>query len=121
MVAVRFATRAPLPVPRVINVGDLTYVPDQRPMGCAIVLLFVAGATFGATAPQIIHEIFFIGPEVRWPPAGLDGLGRLAQVVGGVCGAYVGARAVLLWIMIFLAWVALYMLSGLVRYIALGP
>lgn len=50
----------------------------------------------------------------------IDALGRLAMVVGGVCGAYVGIRAVRLWVLLFLLWVVIYAVSGVSGWVFRG-
>jgi hypothetical protein len=77
-------------------------------------LFCAGGALAGVVEPVQIYNAFLATPDR------LDGVGRLAQIVGGVCGAYVGVRAVRLWILLFLAWVAFQALSYLVGYVTHG-
>ncbi|MGI4793782.1 MAG: hypothetical protein ACRYG8_06780, partial [Janthinobacterium lividum] len=60
----------------------------------------------GATLPSMIQDNLPTGTGFYAPP--LDGLGRLASVVGGVCGAYVGVRGSRLWVVLGLICAAVY-------------
>lgn len=116
--AARYAARIPSLVPRVINAGNFAYIPDQRAMGCMMTLFIVLGGMIGGFEPVAIYDFFFKDVKIGfWPPDTLDGLGRVAQVVGLVCGVYVGARAVRIWIILFLCWCALIALDYLFRFV----
>lgn len=121
LAAARFAAGVRFPVPRAAEVGGYVYLADQRPLGCMVVLFCVLGAGLGAYQPLVIYDMLFRDATADgWPADPLNGVGRLAQIVGGVCGAYVGVRAVRMWILLFLAWVAFQVLSHLVGYVAHG-
>ena len=98
--------------PRTFQSGDVTFVADQRPLGCMMILFFFMGAMVGGVMPQVIHEWVSLTEPAYLRTDHIDALGRLAMVVGGICGAYVGIRAVRLWVLLFLFWVAIYALSG---------
>lgn len=108
--------------PRTFVSGDMIVVADQRPLGCMMILFFFMGATIGGFMPQVIHEWMAYGEPAYlrpWPDR-IDALGRLAQIVGGVCGAYVGIRAVRIWLLLFLLWVAIYAVSGVSGWVFRG-
>ena len=50
----------------------------------------------------------------------LDGLGRLAQVIGVVCGGYAGLRGIMVWSRVFMAGGMLYLLFKVARYVLYG-
>ena len=106
VLAVRLARRTTFWEPRAVVVGDVTYLPDQRPMGFMILLCLLAGVAIGAMLPSMIQDRLPTGSGFYPPP--LDGLGRLASIVGGVCGAYVGVRGSWLWVVLGLACSGIY-------------
>lgn len=121
LAAAWFATRARVSVPRVVEMGRFSYVADQRAMGCMTILFLFMGGAIGAFEPTGIYRLIARDTAPgSWPPGTVDGLGRVAQIVGGLCGAYVGARVVRLWITIFLGWVALQILAYLFSYAVHG-
>jgi hypothetical protein len=80
----------------------------QQRVGCVIagfLLLFVvAGAGIGYAVPQFIAEsVAPVRINILDPRHGVDGLGRLAQVVGMLLGGWVGLRGGWLWLIVMLA------------------
>jgi hypothetical protein len=117
---VRVANRTPIWQPRTYQMGAVTYLPDQRPMGCMMILFLAIGAMVGVTLPMVISDIL-PAPILRvYPDQGLDALGRLAQIVGGLSGAYVGLRGSWLWCLLFLLGMGLYVLHAVVAYVLGG-
>jgi hypothetical protein len=106
VLAVQFARRTTFWEPRTVVVGGVTALPDQRPMGFMILLCLLAGVAIGAMLPSMIQDRLPTGSGFYPPP--LDGLGRLASIVGGVCGAYVGVRGSRLWVVLGLACGGIY-------------
>ncbi len=106
VVAVQFARRTTFWEPRAVVVGGVATLPDQRPMGFMILLCLLAGVAIGAMLPSMIQDRLPTGSGFYPPP--LDGLGRLASIVGGVCGAYVGVRGSWLWVVLGLACSGIY-------------
>ena len=51
-----FVNRVPFWHPRVLQHGDITIIPDQRPAGCMMLLFLGMGAMIGATLPMAISE-----------------------------------------------------------------
>ncbi len=89
-----FVNRIPFWQPRVLQHGDLSIIPDQRPAGCMMVLFLGMGAVIGAALPMAISEWLPRNPY-QWRTGGTEDLGligRAAMLVGGCCGAYVGFR-----------------------------
>ena len=109
VLAVQFARRTTFWELRTVVVGGVTALPDQRPMGFMILLCLLAGVAIGAMLPSMIQDRLPTGSGFYPPP--LDGLGRLASIVGGVCGAYVGVRGSRLWVVLGLACGAIYVVS----------
>jgi hypothetical protein len=120
IVLARVVNRAPGWQPRTFQRGDVTYVADQRPMGCMMVLFLAMGGVIGAGLPQILLNLWPDRTSHVYPAPGLDAFGRLAEIVGGVCGAYVGLRGTWLWCVLFLAVMALYVLRAAALYILGG-
>ena len=118
VVAVRLARRTAFWEPRTVVVGNIAYLPDQRPMGFMILLCLLAGVAIGAMLPTMIQEWLPMGSGFYPPP--LDGLGRLASIVGGVCGAYVGVRGSRLWVVLGLACGGIYVASTALDYVVGG-
>jgi hypothetical protein len=117
---VRLADRTPVWQPRTVQMGAVTYLPDQRPMGCRMILFLAIGATVGVTLPTAISDMLPAPVPRIYPDQGLDTLGRLAQIVGGLSGAYVGLRGNWLWCLLFLLGMALYVLHAVVGYVLGG-
>jgi hypothetical protein len=65
----------------------------------------------GASLPVVLSDM--LPAPIYLPKPGLDALGRLAQIVGGFSGAYVGLRTS--W---FLS--LLFLIGSLVYYVFLG-
>ncbi len=118
LVAVRFARRTAFWEPRTVVVGGVAYLPDQRPMGFMILLCLLGGLAIGSMLPSMIQDRFPMGMGLYAPP--LDALGRLASLVGGVCGAYVGVRGSRLWVVLGLACAGIYGISLALDYVVGG-
>jgi hypothetical protein len=106
------ANRTPFWLPRTFQMGAVTYLPDQRPMGFMMILLLAICATFGAALPPLISDMLPPPFPPIYPDPGLDALGRLAQLIGGLCGAYVGFRATWIWCILFALGMGLYLLHA---------
>jgi len=106
VLAVRLARRTTFWEPRAVVMGGVATLPDQRPMGFMILLCLLAGVAIGAMLPSMIQDRLPTGSGFYPPP--LDGLGRLASIIGGVCGAYVGVRGSRLWVVLGLAYGGIY-------------
>jgi hypothetical protein len=117
---VRRANRTPVWQPRTFQMGAVTYLPDQRPMGCMMILFLGIGATIGAALPSVVSDMLPAPVPHIYPDPGLDALGRLAQIVGGLSGAYVGLRGSWLWCILFLLGIGLYLLHAVVSYVLGG-
>ncbi len=115
VVAVRFARRTAFWEPRAVVVGGVAYLPDQRPMGFMILLCLLGGVAIGAMLPTMIQDRLPMGTGFYAPP--LDALGRLASLVGGVCGAYVGVRGSRLWVVLGLACAGVYGINVALDYV----
>lgn len=75
----------------------------------------------GATLPMTISEWLPRNPYLwRSGTEDLGGLGRLAMLVGGGCGAYVGFRGSWLWVILFLIGGALYVVLSTAKWVAVG-
>ena len=118
VVAVRLTRRTAFWEPRTVMVGGVATLPDQRPMGFMILLCLLGGLAIGATLPSMIQDNLPTGTGFYAPP--LDGLGRLASLVGGVCGAYVGVRGSRLWVVLGLICAAVYGISRALDYVVGG-
>ncbi len=118
VVAVRFARRTAFWEPRAVVVGGVAYLPDQRPMGFMILLCLLGGVVIGAMLPTMIQDRFPMGMGPYAPP--LDALGRLASLVGGVCGAYVGVRGSKLWVALGVACAGVYGINVALDYVVGG-
>ncbi|MGI4799450.1 MAG: hypothetical protein ACRYG8_36530 [Janthinobacterium lividum] len=118
VVAVRLVGQTAFWEPRVVEVGGVSYLPDQRPMGFMVFLCLLAGVGIGATLPSMIQDWLPTGHAFYPPP--LDGLGRLASIVGGVCGAYVGVRGSRLWVVLGLACGGIYVVRMALDYVLGG-
>ncbi len=117
VVAVRSARQTTFWEPRAVVVGGVATLPDQRPMGFMILLCLLAGVAIGAMLPTMIQDRLPTGSGFYPPP--LDGLGRLASIVGGVCGAYVGVQGSRLWVVLGLACGGIYV-AGMALDTVLG-
>lgn len=82
---VRFVNRTPVWMPRTFRARQISYVAESRPMGCFTVLFLLMRAAIGAYIPNAIAG--FLQDQRSVYPESLDAVGRLAQIVGGVCGA----------------------------------
>lgn len=111
--------RLPFWTPRIVRVGNAGFISDQRPAGCMMVLFLVMGAGIGVTLPMALSDFLPHDPYQfrRGGVADLDGIGRLAVVVGGLCGGYVGLRGSWLWVIFLLAGVALYFALATLRWV----
>ena len=114
--------RLPFWQPRVVRIGNANFIPDQRPAGCMMLLFLAMGVVIGATLPLGISDVM---PHAayefrRGGVADLDGLGRLAMIVGGLCGGYVGLRGSRLWVVLMLIGLALYAVSATLGWIIRG-
>ncbi len=87
--------RVPFWQPRVVQFGDAAFISDQRPAGCMMLLFLLMGAAIGMALPMAISDVLPRDPTQfhRGGTSDLDGFGRLAMLVGGLCGAYVGLRS----------------------------
>jgi hypothetical protein len=97
----------------------------QQRVGCVIggfLLLFVvAGAGIGYAVPQFIAEsVPPVQINILDPHHGVDGLGRLAQVVGMLLGSWVGLRGGWLWLIVMLAGYLLAAATGVLQWIVQG-
>ncbi len=114
----RYVNRLPFWQPHVVRLGDVSFVPDQRPAGCMMALCLGVGAMVGATLPMAISELMpHAGYQFSGGTHDLNALGRIATLVGGVCGGYVGLRGSRLWVILFLLGMAVYVLSGAMKWI----
>ncbi len=113
--AVRFARRTAFWEPRAVMVGGVATLPDQRPMGFMILLCLLGGVAIGAMLPSMIQDRLPMTPGFYAPP--LDALGRLASLVGGVCGAYVGVRGSRLWVALGVACAGVYGINVALDYV----
>ena len=84
------------------------------------ILLFGGGS--GAAAPGIIADIaaWMNGRPLWGVPQDLGPLGRLAQVVGAVCGAWIAVRGLWLWTVLSFAAGALYAGFALINWLLIG-
>ena len=114
--------RAPSWQPRVVRFGDASFVPDQRPAGCMMLLFLLMGAAIGMALPMTISDVLPRDP-FHFHGGGasdLDGLGRLAMLVGGLCGGYVGLRDSRLWAVLLVVGGALYVASAILGWVFHG-
>jgi hypothetical protein len=97
VVAVLAINRTPVLVPRQYP-GDVygTYVM-QRAAGLMMMCFMLSGAAIGAVLP------------LTWSPPGV--LARLAALVGGFAGAYIGVRGSWLWTLMMTGYGAVWLLS----------
>ncbi len=117
--AVQLARRTTFWEPRAVVVGDVTTLPDQRPMGLMILLCLLAGVAIGSMLPTMIEQ-WLPANAGHFYPLPLDSLGRLASLVGGVCGAYVGVRGSRLWVVLGLACAGIYVIRMALDYVVGG-
>lgn len=107
--------------PRVVRFGDAAFVPDQRPAGCMMLLFLIVGAVIGLALPMVISDVLPRDPTRFGASAGdLDRFGRLAMLVGGVCGGYVGLRGSRLWVVLLVLGGALYVASATLGWVFRG-
>ena len=69
--------------PRVIRMGDASFIPDQRPAGCVMLFCLAMGAVIGLGLPLTIVDLLPRGPY-QFGNRGvqdLGGFGRLACAV----------------------------------------
>src|SRR5271157_4561103 len=117
---VRTANRTPVLATPVIERAT------AQPGGCVIVLvlfaLALAGAGIGASVPHLIAEqLPHRNAFGQVMDTNVDVLGRLAQVVGGVCGFYIALRAIWLWCVIGTVVGGICLLNSAVNYVTGGP
>jgi hypothetical protein len=90
-------------------------------IGLVFISIAIGGSSIGAYVPH------FIVDELSPPVFGIDTtpkidvLGRLAQIIGGVCGFYVALRAIWLWCMVGVIAVAVYLFLAAANYVTGGP
>ena len=107
---------------RVIRMGDASFIPDQRPAGCMMLFCLAMGAVIGVGLPLTIADLLPQDPY-QFGNRGvqdLDGFGRLATIVGGISGGYVGFRGSRLWAILLFAGTTLYLASSVVRWVVGG-
>jgi len=114
--------RVPFWQPRVVRLGNASFIPDQRPAGCMMLLFLVMGAAIGVTLPMAISDVLPRDP-FQFHGGGtsdLDGFGRLAMLVGGLCGGYVGLRGSRFWVVLLVVGGALYVASAILAWVFRG-
>lgn len=96
IVLTRSVKRVPFWQLREVRVDDVGFIPDQRPAGCMMLLCLEMGGAIGVSLALTITDILLRDPYQfrNGGVPGLDGFGRLATVVGGLRGGYVGSGAV---------------------------
>ena len=114
--------RVPFWQPRVVRFGDASFVPDQRPAGCMMLLFLLMGAVIGMGLPLAISDILPRDPTRFYEAgtSGLDGFGRMAVLVGGLRGGYVGLRGSRLWTVLLVVGGALYVASATLGWVLRG-
>ena len=113
--------RVPFWQPRVVRFGGTAFVPDQRPAGCMMLLFLLMGAAIGMALPMAISDVLPRDPTRFGTSTGdLDGFGRLAMLVGGLCGGYVGLRDSRLWAVLLVAGGILYVASATLGWVFRG-
>ena len=114
--------RVPFWQPRVVQFGDASFVPDQRPAGCMMLLFLLMGAVIGVGLPMAISDVLPRDPTRLYQggTSGLDGFGRLAMLVGGLCGGYVGLRGSRLWAVLLVVGGVLYVASTTLGWVFRG-
>ena len=114
--------RVPFWQPRVVRFGDAAFVPDQQPAGCMMLLFLLMGAAIGVALPLAISDVLPRDPTqlYRGGASDLDGFGRLAMLVGGLCCGYVGLRGSRLWAVLLVAGGALYVASSILGWVFRG-
>ena len=114
--------RVPFWQPRVVRFGDASFVPDQRPAGCIMLLFLLMGAVIGVGLPMVISDVLPRDPTPFYTEgtSGLDGFGRLAMLVGGLCGGYVGLRGSRLWAVLLVVGGVLYVASAALGWVLRG-
>lgn len=108
--------------PGVVRFGDAAFIPDQRPAGCMMLLFLLMGAAIGMALPMAISDVL---PRDSFQfhaegASDLDGFGRLAMLVGGLCGGYVGLRGSRLWAVLLVVGGALYVASAILGWVFRG-
>lgn len=114
--------RVPFWQPRVVRFGDVSFIPDQRPAGCMMVLFLMMGGAIGVALPMAISDVLPRDPTQFYSggTSGLDGFGRLAMLVGGLCGGYVGLRGSRLWGVLLVVGGVLYVASATLGWVFRG-
>ena len=114
--------RVPFWQPRVVRFGDAAFIPDQRPVRCMMLLFLLMGAAIGVALPMAISDVLPRDPIQfhAGGASGVDGFGRLAMLVGGLCGGYVGLRGSRLWAVLLVAGGALYVASSILGWVFRG-
>lgn len=111
--------RVPFWLPHVVRFGDASFVPDQRPAGCMMLLFLMMGGAIGLALPIVISDVL-PGDPTRLHGGGasdLDGFGRLAMLVGGLCGGYVGLLGSRLWAVLLVVGGVLYVASATLGWV----
>lgn len=114
--------RVPFWQPRVVRLGDASFIPDQRPAGCMMLFCLAMGAVIGLGLPLTLSGILPRNPY-QFSNGGtqdLDAIGRLAMIVGGVCGGYVGFRGSQLWVVLLVAGMGVYVVASSVGWMFRG-
>jgi hypothetical protein len=106
------ANRAPVAIPRTFQIGTVMCRPDLRPFQFMTTVFLLAGAGLGVTLPSTIAFILWGNVATT----GNAALHRLTMVIGGVCGVYIGARAVWLWTVLMLAGFGLWVLGWILGF-----
>ena len=114
--------RVPFWQPRVVRSGDASFIPDQRPAGCMMLLFLVMGAAIGVALPVAISDVLPRDPTqiYKGNTGDLDGFGRLAMLAGGLCGGYVCFRGSRLWVVLLVVGGALYVASAILGWVFRG-
>ena len=114
--------RVPFWQPRVVRFGDASFVPDQRPAGCMMLLFLLMGAAIGVGLPMAISDMLprDLTQLYTGGTSGLDGFGRLAMLVGGLCGGYVGLRGSRLWAVLLVVGSVLYVAYAILGWVLRG-